>query len=339
MSGERPENVPLIPEKAPLETSNNPFAFVMVSHPSAGPDAGVLSQVRSHAALHWREESRRSRLRRGGPRRVEQRGNNVPGESQRSYSLNDTFRALPASLPVDGDLESTWRPTSATPFGASTDTTLTLRSPSPGSSPVTYLGGGRMDPFNSCAVRCNTMESFLLDHYFQTFAAKVSAIYTPRESAELHLKGIPREWVSFLITDAGVLSGVFLRACRTLSSVTSKQYLEKLALKYRARCIKALSSKIASTNTALSTESIAMMLMLTTDEFYLGTADTMRYHVDAMRRVVALKGGLEDTPLDGVILRLIDWNDAQCTILANLRGQPRQYPAVDILTSGFPTLS
>jgi hypothetical protein len=73
-------------------------------------------------------------------------------------------------------------------------------------------------------------------------------------------------WVSFLITDAGILSGVFLRACRTLSVVTSKQYLDKLALKYRARCIKALSSKIASLETALSTEAIAMMLMLTTDE-------------------------------------------------------------------------
>lgn len=48
--------------------------------------------------------------------------------------------------------------------------------------------------------------------------------------------------------------------------VTSKQYLDKLALKYRARCIKALSSKIASMETALSTEAIAMMLMLTTDE-------------------------------------------------------------------------
>ncbi|KAF4629839.1 hypothetical protein G7Y89_g8306 [Cudoniella acicularis] len=45
-------------------------------------------------------------------------------------------------------------------------------------------------------------------------------------------------------------------------------------------------------------------------QFYLGTANTMRYHVDAMQRVVALKGGLQSTVLDGVILRLIDWNDA-----------------------------
>jgi hypothetical protein len=51
-----------------------------------------------------------------------------------------------------------------------------------------------------------------------------------------------------------------------LSVVTSKQYLDKPALKYRARCIKALSGKIASLEMALSTEAIAMMLMLTTEE-------------------------------------------------------------------------
>jgi hypothetical protein len=41
---------------------------------------------------------------------------------------------------------------------------IASRSPSPGASPVTYLGGGRKDAFNSCAVQCNTMESFLFGH-------------------------------------------------------------------------------------------------------------------------------------------------------------------------------
>jgi hypothetical protein len=99
--------------------------------------------------------------------------------------------------------------------------------------------------------------------------AKVTTIYTPNDSKDLDLKDIPRVWVSFLITDPAILSGVFLRACRTLSVVTSKQYLDRLSLKYRERCIKALSSKIASLETALSTETIVMMLMLTTDEVRL----------------------------------------------------------------------
>ena len=87
----------------------------------------------------------------------------------------------------------------------------------------------------------------------------------------------------------------------------------------------------------------------------MGSAETMRYHVDAMRRVVKLKGGLQDTVLDRLILQLIDWyvlihlrynlllsfyrNDLQCNLLAKNHGKPRRYPAVDMLTSGFPTFS
>lgn len=39
----------------------------------------------------------------------------------------------------------------------------------------------------------------------------------------------------------------------------------------------------------------------------MGSAKTMRYHVDAMQRIVKLKGGFQDTALEEIILRLIDW--------------------------------
>ncbi|KAF8856026.1 hypothetical protein BDZ45DRAFT_745886 [Acephala macrosclerotiorum] len=315
-------------------SSNHPLAFVIVSHPTARQGAEVQSQVRRHVAYRWHEDSRRRNMApRGRPRLL----------ARKAIKSNSSRQSTPRSSQtvVREDEDDQPRPCQAkeeTALASSTD--VLAFSPSPGSSPVTYLGGGRIDPFNGCAVRCNTMESFLLDHYFQTFAAKVSAIYTSAESAQLQLQGIPKQWVSFLITDAGILAGVFLRACRTLSVVTSKAYLDKLALKYRARCIKALSMKIAKVEEALSLEAVAMMLMLTTDEFYMGSAETMRYHVDAMQRVVKLKGGLQGTPLEGVILRLIEWNDLQCTLLAQEHGRPRRYPAAgDILTSGFPTFS
>jgi hypothetical protein len=41
--------------------------------------------------------------------------------------------------------------------------------------------------------------------------------------------------------------------------------------------------------------------------FYMGSAQTMRYHVNAMRRVVKLRGRLQDTVLDKLILQLIEW--------------------------------
>ncbi|KAE8449441.1 hypothetical protein EG329_008049 [Mollisiaceae sp. DMI_Dod_QoI] len=301
----RSDHESAIPTIATSEAGYHPLSFVMVSHPSTGTDAGVQRQVRSHVAYRWHEDSRRrsTRLSRPRPRILAQKAREL------SEVQEDN---MPEFLQTSGQstLATTDQSEEAPPFISSANDLITLSpSPglSPGPSPVNYLGDGRRDPFNSCAVRCNTMESFLLDHYFQTFAAKVTAIYTPEESADLQPMDTVREWVSFLITDAGILAGVFLRACRTLSVVTSKQYLDKLALRYRARSIQALSSKIASMTTALSTEAIVMMLMLTTDEFYMGSVETMRYHVNAMQRVVKLKGGLQDTALDRIILRLIDW--------------------------------
>ncbi|KUJ23874.1 uncharacterized protein LY89DRAFT_679159 [Mollisia scopiformis] len=315
---------PTLPADNTSNNNNDPFAFVIVSHPSRGKDAVLQKQVRRHVAYRWHEDARRrsSKIVKRQPRALAQKGQE-PDENQQLCTVQDV------ETTNSGAEDSAEITTSET----------ALTSPRTGPGLVGHLGSGRGDPFNSCAIRISTMESFLLDHYFQTFAAKVSAIYSSAESAEVQLSGMPREWVSFLITDTGILAGVFLRACRTLSVVTSKQYLGKLALKYRARCIEALSTKIASMSTALSIEAIAMMLMLTTDEFYMGSATSMRYHVNAMQRVVKLKGGLQDTALEGIILRLIEWNDLQCTLLARNEGQPRRYPAVDILTSGFPVFS
>ncbi|CZR56093.1 uncharacterized protein PAC_05981 [Phialocephala subalpina] len=338
-------------------SSNHPLAFVIVSHPTARQDVEVQSQVRRHVAYRWHEDSRRRNMApRGRPRLLAQKAIE-PDTSRQSTPASSQTNTCEAE---DG-LPRPCQPKEETALASSTD--VLAFSPSPGPSPVTKLGGGRIDPFNGCAVRCNTMllsdlrskvriplrffspksssqapRSYLPD--FQTFTTKVSAIYTTTESAELQLQGITKQWVSFLVTDAGILAGVFLRACRTLSVVTSKAYLDKLALKYRARCIKALSMKIANVGEALSLEAVAMMLMLAADEFYMGSAEAMMYHVAAMQRVVKLKGGLQHTALEGIVLRLIEWNDLQCTLLAQEHGQPRRYPAAgDILTYGFPTFS
>ncbi|PMD42718.1 hypothetical protein L207DRAFT_510943 [Hyaloscypha variabilis F] len=325
--------MPRLLENPPSQGSSNPFSFVMVSQPSAERDKEVRRQVRSHAANSWRGISRAKTPRQTRLRRI------VPKAELSTEQRLKSLEARGLSFLHGGeDGPHPQQPAISRAFTSAT-ITFTQRSPSPGASPKTYLGGGRMDPFNTCSLQCNTMESFLLDHYFHTFMAKVTTIYTPNNPKDLDLKDIPRVWVSFLITDPAILSGVFLRACRTLSVVTSKQYLDRLSLKYREICIKALSSKIASLETALRTETIVMMLMLTTDEFYVGSAETMRYHIDAMRRVVKLKGGLQDTVLERLVLQLIDWNNLQCNLLAQNHGKPRRYPAVDMLTSGFPTFS
>lgn len=143
-------------ESSPSEKKPHLFSFVMISDPSAGADEEAQRQIRSHAANSWRGVARQRYPRRGGLRLlkpVEQ--NSTPSEHiLESEQVNSRTSDDPVHQP---------RLNGTQPF-ASSAATFSHRSPTPGPSPVTYLGGGRMDPFESCAVQCNTMESFLLDH-------------------------------------------------------------------------------------------------------------------------------------------------------------------------------
>jgi len=145
-------------ESPPSKASSSPFSFVMVSHPSAGRDEEVRRQVRSHAANSWRGNSRLSTTRRVGLRPLVPKAQS--SEDQRLGNLELPEVEFQAE---DGERPHTDQSSNFDPV-TSTTVSFLQRSPSPGKSPRTYLGGGRMDPFNSCSLPCNTMESFLLDH-------------------------------------------------------------------------------------------------------------------------------------------------------------------------------
>lgn len=149
--------------------------------------------------------------------------------------------------------------------------------------------------------------------------------------------------------------------------VTSKAYLDNLALKYRARCIKALSMRIAKVEEALSLEAVAMMLMLTTDEVWPQSFwSNVSFSLELTNDPLVLYGKCGDdevsrgcyakncetegwTPrhrlgghyitahrmvclmsvcsLIPASLNLGNRNDLQCTLLAQEQGRPRRYPA------------
>lgn len=146
-------------ESPPPEASDNPFSFVMISHPSEGMDENVRRQVRSHAANSWRGVSRLRASRRVGLRHLEPKAHDQ-NESRQYKALQSSHTSSQAD---EDDLPQPDQSTNTSSLGSSA-VVFTQHSPTPGPSPVTYIGGGRMDPFNSCSVQCNTMESFLLDH-------------------------------------------------------------------------------------------------------------------------------------------------------------------------------
>ena len=166
------------PSRASTSTSST-LSFVMISDPSEGMNEEVRRQVRSHAANSWRGISRLRTLRRVGLRPLE----------PKSHDLGVSQQALESSQISPQAEDKDYHPphpdqSTSTQYFASSTVTFTQCTPSPGPSPVTYLGGGRIDPFDSCAVRCNTMESFLLDHC----KCWVFSIYMVRSDVQVDLK-------------------------------------------------------------------------------------------------------------------------------------------------------
>jgi len=150
--------MPRLLENPPSQGNSNPFSFVIVSQPSAERDKEVRRQVRSHAANSWRGISRQRTPRQTRLRRI------VPKAELSTEQRLTSLEARGLSF-LHGDEDGPHPQQPAISRALTSPTiTFTQRSPSPGASPKTYLGGGRMDPFNTCSVQCNTMESFLLDH-------------------------------------------------------------------------------------------------------------------------------------------------------------------------------
>lgn len=86
-----------------------------------------------------------------------------------------------------------------------------------------------------------------------------------------------------------------LYACRSLYILTSDQRYYELALQYKLDCLRLLQEAI-STSTMDATIIDAIIpraLQLASDELALGDVSTCKSHMDAVVRMVVLKGGME----------------------------------------------
>ena len=76
--------------------------------------------------------------------------------------------------------------------------------------------------------------------------------------------------VPLSLADQGLLSGMFLAACRSLSSQhPQKQMFDELALRYKLVCLRALSDSISANSSFLSDMAIVRVIQLATDDVRL----------------------------------------------------------------------
>jgi len=106
-----------------------------------------------------------------------------------------------------------------------------------------------------------------------------------------------REWLPLALTDHGMLSGVFLCACRSLHTLhrdspsEGRLYLE-YALGYKAKIMRSLNEALSKEGSAVSEVTLCKTIMLAGDEVELGNDFECVRHVKAADMMVELKGGV-----------------------------------------------
>lgn len=74
------------------------------------------------------------------------------------------------------------------------------------------------------------------------------------------------QWVSYTITDPGMMNGLFLAACRSLANQTHEGIYAAQALKYKGACIRSVAKAIGDDVDSVSDSTVAKVLFLASDE-------------------------------------------------------------------------
>lgn len=82
-----------------------------------------------------------------------------------------------------------------------------------------------------------------------------------------------QHWLPFIVSDDGMLAGVFLSACRNLVLHERQGPVDcdyaQVATMYKVECIRSVNADIAAERCSISSASIAKALMLCSDEVSL----------------------------------------------------------------------
>ncbi|KAL7926427.1 hypothetical protein ACQKWADRAFT_309263 [Trichoderma austrokoningii] len=166
-----------------------------------------------------------------------------------------------------------------------------------------------------CARPINKLEQFLLN-YYATEVIPDARLWCPHGDEEpLFRQGVKQYWLPFIITDSGLLAGIFLSSCRNLAlrghQTQANQYYHQIATMYKVECIRSVNAAIAAERPIMSEATIAKTLLLCADEFLCQNLIAAALHFEGLSKMITLKGGLPDLGTGGFLRKAIGWCDLE----------------------------
>ncbi|KUI57797.1 hypothetical protein VP1G_05078 [Cytospora mali] len=276
--------------------------FFLFSDPTEAKSRDNKRLVRSHVARtsHARSRHARARQRDLGHK-------HKWGEDQ----LADDEELI--TSPVGEQPSSS---TSSTSLASSS--TAPQKSPSNlSSNPPTLIDSGTKERFQAFVQHLSPWEQFLFDHYVTVL---IPSRHNPCDHSShpidvsCYHHGMVVNWISFCLSDVGLLQGLFLASCRNLAKIhrnsnnpAEADIYEQRALHYRGECLRSMRDSMPGYGNAVTDYTVGKALLLAFNEYLAGNLDESERHMAACEDLVELKGGHHALGLNGFLSQLIIW--------------------------------
>ncbi|KAH0525927.1 hypothetical protein TsFJ059_009325 [Trichoderma semiorbis] len=154
-------------------------------------------------------------------------------------------------------------------------------------------------------------EHFLLDYYAASVIPDAHLWCHHGDEEPLFIEGVRLYWLPFVVTDSGLLAGIFLSSCRNLALCEHQPHANheysQLAMMYKLECIRSVNEAIAAEGPTITETTIAKTLLLCADEFMCDDLNASALHFEGMNNMIKLKGGLSNVGVNGFLRKALKW--------------------------------
>ncbi|KAH7177070.1 hypothetical protein EDB81DRAFT_773956 [Dactylonectria macrodidyma] len=162
------------------------------------------------------------------------------------------------------------------------------------------------DPFGTLVLPTTRFESYLLDHYVRYVAVNANVCHHVTEKDYIRT-GYRTHWVQLAITHRGLLSSIFLSACRSLAALQNGGPYVERALEYKGACIGAVNEDVSKDNQSINSATIATALALAADSYIMNELVAAEQHCNAVEVMVRMEGGFKALQMDKFVRTLVKW--------------------------------
>ncbi|RFU72810.1 hypothetical protein TARUN_9445 [Trichoderma arundinaceum] len=182
------------------------------------------------------------------------------------------------------------------------------------------LGGGRVDPFKTYPTPWQPYIPHLVDHYIVHMAVDIPELDEPGN------KGLLRSrWFRLATTEISTFQVVLLLSAGNYITVKGGIAAEQGFNMDQLKMDAISSIKVAMSNQAIASSDsiIGAVAKMASFEAMHGDEESFRMHMNCVKKLVEMRGGLQKLGLGGLLRRMLIWIDLNGGFLLN---SPRYWP-------------